>query len=246
AEVASVIDSLQQTGRQPACFIAETFPSVGGQLVPPPHYLQQVYAHVRGAGGVCIADEVQTGLGRLGHYFWGFEQQQVTPDIVVLGKPLGNGYPLAAVVTTADIAASFDTGMEFFATFGGASVACAAGHEVLRIIDDEQLAARSATVGDHLLAGLRQLATHYPMLADVRGCGLFIGVEIADADRQPLAAQTDYIVNRLRDRRVLIGSDGPHHNVLKIRPPLTFSVEDTDYLLMHLEAVLSENALREY
>ncbi|MEN7341648.1 MAG: aminotransferase class III-fold pyridoxal phosphate-dependent enzyme [Pseudomonadota bacterium] len=245
-EVASVIATLAQDSRHPGCFIAETFPSVGGQVVPPRDYLHHVYRHVRAAGGICIADEVQTGLGRLGEYFWGFEHQNVTPDIVVLGKPIGNGYPLAAVITTPEIAASFDTGMEFFATFGGASAACAAGLEVLSIIDDEQLAERAANVGHQLLHGLRSLASAHPVLADVRGEGLFIGVECADADKRPLPEVTRYIVNRLRDRRVLIGSDGPHHNVLKIRPPLAFTAEDAAHFLYSLSTVLSESALQTY
>lgn len=242
-EILNVTQGLASAGKSPGCLIAETFPSVGGQIVPPPDYLQHAYRHVRDAGGVCIADEVQTGLGRLGQHFWGFEQQEVVPDIVVLGKPLGNGYPLAAVITTPAIAASFDTGMEFFATFGGASVACAVGLEVLSIIDDEQLADNAAVTGEHLLAGLRTLSTEYPILADVRGMGLFVGVEIADASKQPLAEETGYIVNRLREQRILIGSDGPDHNVLKIRPPLTFSINDADYLLSALRNILQEAPL---
>ena len=242
--VTDIVTALSVRDRQPACFIAETFPSVGGQLVPPPGWLRGIYSAVRAAGGVCIADEVQTGLGRLGTHFWGFEQQEVVPDIVVLGKPMGNGYPLAAVVTTRSIAQAFDTGMEFFATFGGSSVACAAGHEVLRIIDDEGLSAHAAEVGGYLLEGLRSLAADHPVLADVRGMGLFIGVEIADAERQPLAEVAAWIVERLRQRRVLIGRDGPDHNVLKIRPPLAFDRADADYLLAVLGEVLSETAFR--
>ncbi|MFK8053992.1 MAG: aminotransferase class III-fold pyridoxal phosphate-dependent enzyme [Woeseiaceae bacterium] len=242
-ELATVIGKLAKQGKQPGCFIAETFPSVGGQIIPPCGYLKAAYQHVRAAGGVCIADEVQTGLGRLGKYFWGFEQQDVVPDIVVLGKPSGNGYPLAAVITTPEIAASFDTGMEFFATFGGATVACAVGLEVLNIIDDEKLAANAESVGRYLLAGLKALAKNYPLFADVRGMGLFIGVELADADKRPLAEETNYIVNRLREHRILVGSDGPDHNVLKIRPPLTFSNEDADHLLATLALVLQESAL---
>ncbi|MEM7765747.1 MAG: aminotransferase class III-fold pyridoxal phosphate-dependent enzyme, partial [Pseudomonadota bacterium] len=246
AQIDDIVQTLAESGRKPGCFIAETFPSVGGQIVPPSDYLQHAYRHVREAGGVCIADEVQTGLGRLGEYFWGFEHQGVVPDIVVLGKPMGNGYPLAAVLTTPEIAQRFDSGMEFFATFGGASVACAAGLEVLRIIDDERLADNAAAVGGYLLNGLRSLSQRWPLLADVRGIGLFIGVEIADAARRPLPDETSYIVNRLRDHRVLIGSDGPDHNVLKIRPPLTFSREDADHLLTILDSVLGEAALAQH
>lgn len=242
--VTDIVTALSVRDRQPACFIAETFPSVGGQLVPPPGWLRGVYAAVRAAGGLCIADEVQTGLGRLGTHFWGFEQQEVVPDIVVLGKPLGNGYPLAAVVTTRSIAQAFDTGMEFFATFGGSSAACAAGHEVLRIIDDEGLAAHAADVGGYLLEGLSSLAADHPVLADVRGMGLFIGVEIAGAQRQPLPEAAAWIVERLRQRRVLIGRDGPDQNVLKIRPPLAFNRADADHLLAVLGEVLAETAFR--
>jgi 4-aminobutyrate aminotransferase-like enzyme len=243
AGVARRVDRLVEAGRAPACFIAETFPSVGGQLVLPPGYLEGVYQAVRSAGGLCIADEVQTGLGRLGRYFWGFEQQQVVPDIVVLGKPLGNGYPLAAVVTRRDIAERFDTGMEFFATFGGSSVACAAGMAVLEVIDGDGLAARAEAVGSRLLDGLRELAARHPLMADVRGLGLFIGVEIADAHRQPLAREAAWIVERLREERVLTGRDGPDYNVLKIRPPLSFSDADADHLLSRLETVLCDSAL---
>ncbi|MEO0423691.1 MAG: aminotransferase class III-fold pyridoxal phosphate-dependent enzyme [Pseudomonadota bacterium] len=243
AEVSARIEAMVRAGRTPACFIAETFPSVGGQLIPPPGYLSQVYGAIRQAGGLCIADEVQTGLGRLGRYFWGFEQQQVVPDIVVLGKPMGNGFPLAAVVTTRAIAERFDTGMEFFATFGGSSAACAAGLAVLEVIDQEALGERAHAVGSHLLAGLRDLARRHPLLADVRGLGLFIGVEIADANHRPLPEHAAWIVERLRQERVLIGRDGPDHNVLKIRPPLAFSEQDADHLLERLNKVLAENAL---
>ncbi|MEM6818247.1 MAG: aminotransferase class III-fold pyridoxal phosphate-dependent enzyme [Pseudomonadota bacterium] len=242
AQVDDVLDRLDE--RALAGFIAETFPSVGGQVVPPPGYLSGVYSRVRKAGGVCIADEVQTGLGRLGHYFWGFEHQAVTPDIVVLGKPMGNGYPLAAVVTTDAIATAFDNGMEFFATFGGSSVACAAGKAVLEVLREERLQENAAEVGTYLKSGLEQLATLYPVLSEVRGEGLFLGIVMVDAEGRPAAHLTRYIVQRMREQRVLIGSDGAHHNVLKIRPPLVFSEADADHLLSTLDAILQESALR--
>lgn len=242
AQVDDVLDRLDEGAL--AGFIAETFPSVGGQVVPPPGYLGGVYSRVRGAGGVCIADEVQTGLGRLGHYFWGFEHQAVIPDIVVLGKPLGNGYPLAAVVTTDAIASAFDNGMEFFATFGGSSVACAAGKAVLEVLHEERLQENAAEVGAYLKRGLHQLASRYPVLSEVRGEGLFLGIVMVDAEDKPVAHLTRYIVQRMREQRVLIGSDGAHHNVLKIRPPLVFSKADADHLLSTLESILQESALR--
>src|SRR6202049_2976444 len=130
---------MRRQGRAPAAYIAETLPSVGGQIVFPPNYLEEVYKRVRGAGGLCIADEVQVGFGRLGTHFWGFETQNVVPNIVVLGKPIGNAFPLAAVITTREIAASFNNGMEFFSTFGGTPVACAAGLAVLAVLEEEHL-----------------------------------------------------------------------------------------------------------
>ena len=177
-DVAAAVDRIQAAGHKVGAFICETFPSVGGQIVPPDGYLAAVYDIIRGANGVCIADEVQTGLGRLGRHYWGFDQQGALPDIVVLGKPLGNGYPLAAVITTKAIAASFDNGMEFFSTFGGSTLACVVGLEVLRIIDDEDLLAHVERTGAHLLERLRALAPKYPVVGDVRGMGFFIGVDL--------------------------------------------------------------------
>ena len=226
-----------------AAFLAESMPSVGGQIVLPPGYLPEVYRAVRAAGGVCIADEVQVGFGRLGTHFWGFETQGVVPDIVVLGKPIGNGFPLAAVVTTAEVAASFDNGMEFFSTFGGNPVACAAGLAVLDVVEEEHLQERALRVGGHLLAGLRGVMDRHALVGDVRGSGLFLGVELV-RDRSTLEPAPDeaaYVVNRLRERGVLTGTDGPHHNVLKIRPPLAFTEADADLLVATLDEVLAED-----
>jgi 4-aminobutyrate aminotransferase-like enzyme/Ser/Thr protein kinase RdoA (MazF antagonist) len=229
-----------------AAFIAESLPSVGGQIVFPPGYLGKVYRHVRAAGGVCIADEVQVGFGRLGTHFWGFATQDVVPDIVVVGKPAGNGFPLAAVVTTPEVAASFDNGMEFFSTFGGNPVACAAGLAVLDVLRDERLQERALRVGGHLLAGLRDLMARYPVIGDVRGSGLFLGVELVRdrGTREPAPEEARYVVDRLRECGVLTGTDGPRHNVLKIRPPLIVSERDADLLLAVLDEVLAEDAAR--
>jgi 4-aminobutyrate aminotransferase-like enzyme len=225
-----------------AGFIAETFPSVAGQIVPPAGYLRAVYARIRAAGGVCIADEVQTGLGRLGAFYWGFEEQQAEPDIVVLGKPLGNGHPIGAVVTTSAIANSFDNGIEFFSTFGGSTLSCRIGTEVLRIVDEEQLPANAAVTGGQLLAGLRTLQERHPIIGDVRGIGLFVGVDLVtdQATRAPATRVAQYVKNRLRQERVLIGTEGPADNVLKIRPPLTVDADDIDHLLATLDRVLGE------
>lgn len=244
AEVDGALARVAGRGGKLAGFVAETFPSVGGQIIPPPGYLPAVYEKIRAAGGVCIADEVQTGLGRLGRHYWGFEAQDAEPDIVVLGKPLGNGHPLGAVVTTAEIAASFANGMEFFSTFGGSTLSCVIGREVLTIVDDEGLAENAEAVGDAMLAGLRALQQHHRIIGDVRGMGLFLGVEMV-RDRETLDPATEaasYIANRLREHRILIGTEGPHDNVLKIRPPLTFGHGDAEMLLDRLGRILGEDA----
>jgi 4-aminobutyrate aminotransferase-like enzyme/Ser/Thr protein kinase RdoA (MazF antagonist) len=229
-----------------AAFIAETMPSVAGQIVLPRGYLAEAYRHVRAAGGVCIADEVQVGFGRLGSHFWGFETQAVVPDIVVLGKPIGNGFPLAAVVTTEEIAASFDNGMEFFSTFGGNPVASAAGLAVLDVMQEEGLQERALRVGSHLMAGLERLAGRYSIIGDVRGAGLFLGLELVRDRRtlEPAEAEAFYVVERLRDLGVLAGTDGPFHNVIKIRPPLCISETDADFFVTTLDTVLTEDPVR--
>ena len=224
-----------------AAFICETCPSVGGQIIPPPAYLDTVYRHVRAAGGVCIADEVQTAYGRMGTDFYAFEAQHVVPDIVVLGKPIGNGYPLGAVVTTQAIAESFANGMEFFSTFGGSTVSCAVGLEVLNVLEEEDLQAQARRVGERLLDGLRAIATRHEIIGDVRGSGLFLGVELVEdhATLAPAAAAASRVVEHLREAGILIGTDGPLHNVLKIRPPMPFNERDADVLVETLDAALS-------
>jgi 4-aminobutyrate aminotransferase-like enzyme/Ser/Thr protein kinase RdoA (MazF antagonist) len=242
--VAEILSRLREQQRGVCAYLAETMPSVGGQIVFPPGYLAEVYRHVRAAGGVCIADEVQVGFGRLGSHFWGFESQGVIPDIVVLGKPIGNGFPLAAVVTTPEVAASFDNGMEFFSTFGGNPVACAAGQAVLDVLEEEDLQANALRIGHYLVAGLKDLQTRHPLIGDIRGSGLFLGLDLVQDNetRHPATGPADYVVNRLRERGILTGTDGPHHNVLKLRPPLIFSRADAGLFLATLDSVLSEDA----
>jgi 4-aminobutyrate aminotransferase-like enzyme/Ser/Thr protein kinase RdoA (MazF antagonist) len=228
--------------RNPGAFIAESAPSVGGQIILPDRYLASVYAIVRAAGGVCIADEVQTAYGRMGTHFYAFEAQGVVPDIVVLGKPIGNGYPLGAVVTTAEIAASFDNGMEFFSTFGGSTVSCAAGLAVLDVVQDEGLQAHADDVGAALLASLRSTVGHHPLVGDVRGSGLFLGVELV-RDREtltPATTEASDVVDRMREAGVLIGTDGPFANVLKIRPPMPFTRDDAERLVRALAEALDQ------
>ena len=226
------IAALAKRGQGLAGFIAETFPSVGGQIIPPPGYLRAVYDKIRAAGGVCIADEVQTGLGRLGTHYFGFEQQGASPDMVVLGKPIGNGHPIGVVVTTPEIAASFDNGIEFFSTFGGSTLSCRIGREVLQ--DNARVA------GVRLMDGLRALEQRYDCVGDVRGMGLFVGVDLIRPDGSQATELCSFVKNRMRDHRILIGSEGPYDNILKIRPPLTIDLDDIDMIIAALDEVLGE------
>jgi len=240
--VGDICGELQAHGKQPT-YIAETLPSVGGQIVFPPNYLGQVYRYVRAAGGVCIADEVQVGFGRLGTHFWGFETQRVVPDIVVSGKPIGNAFPLAAVVTTLEIARAFDNGMEFFSTFGGNPVSCAVGLAVLDVVRDEGLQANALRMGDLLIREFRELQRRHPLIGDVRGTGLFLGLDLvlSQTTREPAPDHASYVVNRLREEGILAGTDGPYHNVIKLRPPLIFSETDAAHFCQTLQKILQED-----
>ena len=246
AHVQQAIQRAQAQGRGIAGYICESLLSCGGQIVLPPGYLRGAYRHVRAAGGVCIADEVQVGFGRVGTHFWGFETQGVVPDIVTMGKPMGNGHPLAAVVTTPQIAASFNNGMEYFNTFGGNPVSCAIGLAVLDVIQQERLQENALRVGDYLQDRLRGLATRYPLIGEVRGLGLFIGVELVldRGSREPAPQHAAYIANRMKDAGILISTDGPLHNVLKLKPPLVFAQENADLLVTALDQILQEDVLQ--
>jgi 4-aminobutyrate aminotransferase-like enzyme len=241
--VVEIVERLRREERSATIFIAESMPSVAGQIVFPPGYLAEVYRHVREGGGVCIADEVQVGFGRIGTHFWGFESQGVAPDIVVLGKPIGNSFPLAAVVTTPEIAARFDNGMEFFSTFGGNPVSCAAGLAVLDVLEDEHLQENALRIGNRLISALKDLQARHPLIGDVRGSGLFLGVDLVEdrETRKPATRQASYVANRLRERGILTGTDGPYDNVIKLRPPLIFDEADADSLVATLGSVLEED-----
>lgn len=239
--VAEALRAAEEQGGA-AAFIAESILGCGGQVVLPDGYLASAYAHAHEAGAVCIADEVQVGFGRVGSHFWAFETQGVVPDIVTLGKPIGNGHPLAAVVTTAEIAASFKTGMEYFNTFGGNPVSCAIGLAVLDVIERESLQRQAYEVGRHLLSRLSQLGERHALIGEVRGLGLFIGVELV-RDRvtlEPATAEANEIVQRMKARGILLSTDGPLDNVLKLKPPLVFTQEDADRLVDELDQVLAE------
>ena len=243
AYVKHTIESLHANGRGVCAYIAESLPSVAGQILFPDGYISDVYRHVRDAGGVCIADEVQTGFGRVGSHLWGFEMQNAVPDIVVLGKPIGNGHPLAAVVTRREIADAFDNGMEYFATFGGNPVSCAVGLAVLDVLQEDDLQANALQVGNKLLSGLKSFVRKYNMVADARGAGLFLGVELVrdSSTLEPAPTEAAFIANRMREHGILLGTDGPFHNVVKIRPPMPFNKENADYLLETFEKILKES-----
>jgi len=228
-----------------AAFLAEPLLGCGGQIVPPDGYLADAFDRVRAHGGVPIADEVQIGFGRVGTHMWAFEAQGATPDIVTLGKPIGNGFPLGAVVTTRAIADSFANGMEYFNTFGGNPVSCAVGMAVLDVLEAENLQDNARIVGDRLLSGLRGLVERHAIAGDARGVGLYLGLELVldRSTREPAAAAASHAANRMRDHGILISTDGPDHNVLKIKPPICLSPADADRLVETLDAVLGEDAV---
>ncbi|HWZ86417.1 MAG TPA: aminotransferase class III-fold pyridoxal phosphate-dependent enzyme [Thermoanaerobaculia bacterium] len=246
AYVAEAVAAIRGAGEKPAAFLCESLLSCGGQIELPPGYLAGAYAHARGAGAVCIADEVQVGFGRVGTHFWGFETQGVVPDIVTMGKPIGNGHPLGAVVTTPSIAAAFANGMEYFNTFGGNPVSCEIGLAVLDVVRDERLQERALRVGGHLEDGLRQVAESHAIVGDVRGLGLFLGIELVldRKSRAPAPREAAYVVERMKDHGILLSTDGPDHNVIKMKPPLAFSEADADRAIEAYGRVLSEDFVR--
>lgn len=239
-----IIANLKTEGKEIAGFIGETLISCGGQIVPPKNYFKEVYKHVHGAGGICIADEVQTGFGRMGNAFWAFELYDVKPDIVTMGKPAGNGHPLAVVACTAQVAEKFNTGMEYFNTFGGNPVSCAIGRTVLEIIEDENLQQNALNVGGFLISELKNLQKEFPIIGDVRGEGLFLGFELTDNNKHPLPEQATYLANRMKQLGVLMSTDGPDHNVLKIKPPIVFSKSNAEEFLYRLNTVLKEDFMK--
>jgi 4-aminobutyrate aminotransferase-like enzyme/Ser/Thr protein kinase RdoA (MazF antagonist) len=244
AYVEQAITRIQQNQQQVAAFIAESIVSCGGQIELPAGYLQQVYPSIRAAGGVCIADEVQVGCGRVGSHFWAFEAHGVVPDILTIGKPIGNGHPLAVVVCTREVADRFANGMEYFNTFGGNPVSASIGLSVLQVIEQQDLQQNALNTGNYLKQGLNQLKQQHPIIKDVRGQGLFLGFELCDDDLNPLAAQAAYLADRMRTLGILISTDGPDHNVIKIKPPMTFNQRHADELLSRLATILTETAMQ--
>jgi len=227
---------LTATPGRVAAFFAESIQGVGGSVVYPEGYLERVYAAVREAGGLCIADEVQTGFGRTGSDYWGFQGYGVVPDIVTVAKGIGNGYPLAAVVTRPEIAASM-VGRIHFNTFGGNPVACAIGQAVLEVIDEEGIQRRCAEVGAHAKAGLERLMQKHDVIGDVRGRGLMLGVELVKdrASKEPAKQETARVLEMAKELGLLIGKGGLHGNVLRIKPPMCVTHADMDFMLEALD-----------
>lgn len=241
ADVRKAAEELKAKHKKPAAFIHESLMGVAGQIVAPPNYLRRAYHFAREAGAVCIADEVQIGFGRVGTHMWGFETQGVIPDIVTMGKPIGNGHPLGAVVTTPEIADSFHSGMEYFNTFGGNPVSCAVGLAVLDVMRDERLQENALIVGEYMKSRLMPLMDKYEWVSDVRGLGLFLGIELV-LDRETLEPAKEVaaqISDRMKQEGILISIDGPLHNVIKIKPPLVFTRENVDFYVDTLDRVLN-------
>jgi len=236
------IQNLKKDGKQIAAFIMESFMGCGGQIIPPKGYMTEMFKYVREAGGVCIADEVQVGFGGAGTHFWAFETQGAIPDIVTIGKPMGNGHPIAAVVTTQAIADSwYKLARSYFNTYAGNPVSCAIGHAVLDIIEDEGLQKHAAEVGAYAVERCEKELMKYPFVGNVRGYGLFFGIEIV-TDKDSMAPHTklaDEIYCKMRNLFIIISTDGPYDNVLKMKPPMCFTKENVDELVKALDEVMA-------
>ena len=245
-EVRVLIDNIINKGNKLGGLIIEPILSCGGQVELPEGFLKSIYPLVRKAGGLCISDEVQTGFGRVGRTFWGFELHGVIPDIITLGKPMGNGHPVAAVVCSKQVANKFANGMEFFNTFGGNPVSCAIAKEVLEVVLDKQLQYNAYKVGEYLKSELKKLANKNPIMGSIRGQGLFLGVELVSKNKDPLADHASYLVNRMKKNGVLMSIDGPDNNVIKIKPPIIFSKQNSRQLIITLSKILKEDFMQFY
>ena len=244
AHVQEAIDTLADRGIKPAAFVIDTIVSSGGVVAPPPGYLKRAANIVHAAGGLFVADEVQPGFGRTGSHFWGFEVDGSEPDIVTLGKPMGNGHPIAAVVTRSELASTFSESGGYFNTFGGNPVSAAAALAVLDVIEGENLQQNALKIGRHITDSLWSLADMHDCIGDVRGNGLFIAVELVTdrSARVPATELAGRVVNELRNRGVLISSIGPDNNILKLRPPLILRESDADFMLGILDESLTKLA----
>lgn len=235
------IQQIQLVSQSVAAFIAEPIVGCGGQVPLAQGYLKELYPAIRQQGGVCISDEVQTGFGRVGDCFWGFEQHGVVPDMVVLGKPMGNGHPMGAVVCTQEIAESFEKGVEFFSSFGGNPISCAIGLAVMEVMEEEELQENAKVVGDYYKSLFLDLQRKYACIGDVRGSGLFLGVDLVKPgtkEEDPFLAKT--IKNKLREKFILISTDGPKDSVLKTKPPLIFTKENSLQVVEEMDRILKD------
>ena len=239
-EVEKILNELRSEKKHISAFISEAVMGCGGQIFPPDGFLGPSYDAVKRDGGLCIADEVQIGFGRMGKCFWGFEIQDLRPDIVTLGKSIGNGHPLSVLVTTDEIADRFDNGMEYFNSFGGNPVSCAIGHAVLDIIEEEELQQNALGVGETLLRMLNELKNKHDVIGDIRGQGLFLGIEFIHEEKplRPFASVAKKIVNQMKENGILLSTDGPDHNVMKIKPPMVFNENNALSLVEKLDGVL--------
>jgi 4-aminobutyrate aminotransferase-like enzyme/Ser/Thr protein kinase RdoA (MazF antagonist) len=242
-DVRAVVTDLVATGRAPAAFFSESLMGTAGEIVLPPRYLAAAFNMVRAAGGLCVSDEVQIGFGRLGDEFWGFQTHGVVPDLVTMGKPMANGMPVSAVVTTRAIADEFDKGLKYFNTFGGSPVCCAAGMAVLDVIESESLQERAREVGGYLLRRLGELRDRHPLIGDVRGHGLYAGVELVRdrTTKEPAAVEAAFISERMKELGVFVYPNGRHGNILKIKPPMVFGTEHVDVFAGTLDRIMSQD-----
>ena len=238
-EAEKQINDLIKEGIIPSAFIAEPVSGCGGQVPLAPGYLKSMQPFFGKHNILIIIDEVQTGFGRLGEHFWGFQMHDIIPDIVILGKPMGNGHPVAAVVTTEEIADAFANGMEFFSSFGGNPVSCAAAKAVLEVMEEEKLAEHARITGEYFINTLKSLQNEFPVMGDVRGLGLFLGIEFINEDGEPNTGLAAFVDNELKEKFILSGTDGPFDNVLKIKPPLCFNRENVDQFVDSLNKILS-------
>jgi ethanolamine-phosphate phospho-lyase len=234
------IQGIISSGTFPAAFINEPISGCGGQVPLAEDYLKSLYPFLQQSDILTISDEVQVGFGRLGQWFWGFEMHGVEPDIVVLGKPMGNGHPIGAVICTAEIADSFSTGMEFFSSFGGNPVSCAAASAVLDVIEDEGLQQNADLVGQYFIDSLKELRNRHKIIGDIRGSGLFIGVEFTNEDNSPGTRVANIVKNKLKDAYILTSTDGPYNNVIKSKPPLCFNKENVDAVVNNIDRILKK------
>ncbi|CAF1339167.1 unnamed protein product [Adineta ricciae] len=244
-DVRQIVEEVESRGRRIAIFLIESLQSCGGQIIYPKGYLKQVFDFLQSKGILCLVDEVQTGFGRTGTHFWAFQsyEEDVTPDFITMGKSMGNGFPVAALVTRRDITQKFDmNGIEYFNTYGGNPVSCRAAIAVMDVIEKEKLMENALNVGNYLVEKLKEIQSKYDIIGDVRGRGLFLGIEVVrdGKSREPGIEEAHEIKYKLREHMIIVSLDGPDHNVIKFKSPMCFSNTDADFFCEKLETVVRE------